>query len=160
MPVAVVEEIRLELLDRLDALEDGGEITMASEVVAPDRFGSYRPQDWQVVVSQGDTAIIDALSMPGNPPATCFETVFNIRCRAMPSETSTEERDTLKNQFSADVRKVVCTSNTWYSFGGFAIDAAWLNHELLETDSGQIVVNVPLAIRYRTNEGDPYTVRG
>jgi hypothetical protein len=161
MSLAVVEEIRQVLIDRLDFLEsDGAEETTASEVAQPLRIGGYRPQDWQVVVSQGNTDINDALSMPGNPPATCYETTFNIRCRNMPSEEDSTARDTLKNQFCADVIKVVCYGTDWYGFDGYAIDAFWQPHEIIETDAGQMLVNLPLVVRYRTNENDPYTVRG
>ncbi len=161
MPVAVVEQIALVLVSRLETLTvPGTENTTAIEVIRPLRIGQYTPEDWQVVLMQGDTGEVEDLMIPGNPPAVCYETIFNIRCHILPSEDDTDAKDSLINQFAADVRKVVCSPTaTWHNFGGLSLDAIWQPPENINPDGSFDGVNVPLAVRYRTNEGDPYTVR-
>ena len=71
-----------------------------------------------------------------------------------------DKADPKLNRFVADVRKVVCTpSLTWHNFGGWSIDAVW--QSMVNIDSGEGIdgVNMPLAITYRTDEGNPYQVR-
>ena len=161
MPVTVVEQIALVLVARLETLIVAGtENTTALEVIRPMRLGQYTPEDWQVVLTQGDTSEVEDLMIPGNPPAVCFETTFNIRCHILPSEDDTDAKASLINQFAADVRKVVCNPTaTWHNFGALALDATWQPLENIDSDGSFDGVNVPIAIRYRTNEGDPYTVR-
>ena len=160
--VPVIEDIAVVLFSRLQGLLVAGTYqTTASEIIRPLRLGGYTPKDWQVVLTQGETKINEELSFPGNPPATAFETRFDIRCHVMPSEGSSTALATLVNQIAADIRKVVCATggNAWSSFGGNAIDASWPPHEQIISDGSFGGVNVPIEILYRTREGDPYTLR-
>ena len=77
----------------------------------------------------------------------------------MTDEQDTDAVETVINTFAADVTKVVCTEANWYQFGGLSINAEWLPVEDVQADGGADGVNVPIAIIYRTSEGDPYTVR-
>jgi hypothetical protein len=160
MSLTVVEQIAVVIKTRLATLETAGtETTTVSEVVRPLRIGGYRPQDWQIVLNQESTIEIDELSYPGNPPAICHETTWNIRCRTMPSERDDTPKDTLANQFVGDVRKVIRSANDWYSFGGKAVDARFGDYELVEGESGGTGVKVPLIVQYRFSEDDPTEVR-
>jgi hypothetical protein len=163
MPVTntVLDEIAEELIARLTTLTTAGtEQTTVSEVVRPTRLGTYTPKDLQIVVLQANPELVPELMCPGNPPAEAWRQVFNLYLHSKPSETDTESADAKINRFIADVRKVVCTpAATWHNFGGYAIDAVWQTMENI--DSGEQIdgVNMPLAITYRTDEGNPYNVR-
>lgn len=151
MPLAIVEEIRAVIQTRLE--------TLTAEVEAPTRFGGYRPQDLQVVLNQAGSVEIDELSYPGNPPAICHETTFNMRCRVMPSENNDTPKDKLVNALAANVRAAIRDGNAWYSFGGNAVDARFGDYELIEEGDGDIGVLIPLLVRYRFSEDDPTEVR-
>ena len=60
---------------------------------------------------------------------------------------------------SADVVKAVTSVDSWYTFDGNAIDAAWQDQEAINADGGVDGVNVPIAITYRTDENNPYARR-
>lgn len=163
MPVTktVLDKIADELVARLTTLTTAGtEQTTVSEVVRPTRLGTYTPKDLQIVVLQANPELVPELMCPGNPPAEAWRQVFNLYLHSKPSETDTESADAKINRFIADVRKVVCTpAATWHNFGGWSIDAVWQTMENI--DSGEQIdgVNMPLAITYRTDEGNPYNVR-
>lgn len=168
MPVTltVVDNIAAELIERLetliwvDALTPGAEQTQVCEVIQPTRLGNYTPKDLQIVVMQASPTRVPELDCPGNPPATAMQQIFNIHCHVRSSEEDTAEVDGTINRFAADVRKAVCTpQNTWHTFGGYAVIAEWLTQENIDSGEGTDGINIPLAVTYRTDEDDPYTVR-
>ena len=68
--------------------------------------------------------------------------------------------DTVINQFHADVVKAVYgDGNVWHTMDDNAIDAEFRSPEYVTADGGLDGVNVPIAITFRTDEGDPTTVR-
>lgn len=159
MSVTVAESIAIEIQTRLETLIDGQELTQVVEVIRPLVRGDFTPEDNQIVVTQGDTEEVPELSYPGNPPATCWETTYNVRCRILPSEADTDTKGQLTNQFFADVIKAITTpAEIWHQFGGYAINArlgaiANNNSEAFEG------VTVPVIVQYRTDENNPYEVR-
>ncbi len=112
------------------------------------------------MLTQGSEEIIEELSCPGNPAALARKQTFHIRCHLMTDELSNEPIDTTINKFAADV--VLCVTddyNTWHTFDGNAIDAAWGTSEYINADGGLDGVNVPLYVTYRTDENNPYNLR-
>ena len=160
MSVSVLESISVELLRRLTLLVDNTTYdTKVVEVIRPTRLGTWTPQHLQIVLTQGSEEVVDELSYPGNPPSVARRQTFNIRCHVMPDEQELDAVETVINTFAADIVKVVCTEANWYQFAGLSINADWLPVEDIQADGGVDGVNVPIAILYRTSEGDPYTVR-
>jgi hypothetical protein len=160
MPVSVLESISIVLFERLKLLVDQTTYnTNVCEVIRPTRFGTWTPQHLQIVLTKGGEEVDEELSHPGNPPAIARRQTFNIRCHVMTDEQDLDAVETVINTFAADVVKVVCTEANWYQFGGLSINAEWLPVEDVQADGGADGVNVPIAIIYRTSEGDPYTVR-
>jgi hypothetical protein len=161
MTLTVLDEIALVLSTRIEALINGDEQTRVCEVVKSKRLGDFTPQDLQVVIQQANTELVPELMCPGNPPAEAWRQVFNLYLHIMPDELYDEETiDSIRNRFIADVRKVVCTpSATWHNFGGKAINAEWQSMQNIESGESCGGVVMPLAITYRTNENDPYTLR-
>tara|TARA_R110000868_G_scaffold268152_1_gene527385 strand:+ start:1137 stop:1628 length:492 start_codon:yes stop_codon:yes gene_type:complete len=162
MPVTltVADYIAEELVDRLETLINGTEQTDVVEVVRATRLGTFTPQDLQIVVMQSNPEIVPELMIPGNPPAEAWSLTFNLYLHMMPSETDSEVIDQKRNRFSADVRKVICTPTaTWHNFDGYSIDANFGTLENIESGEGCGGIMMPLTVIFRTNEGDPYTVR-
>lgn len=159
MPLTVVDEISQVLFDRLSSLVAGSQQTQVVEVVRPSRLGNYTPRDLQIVITQADAERVFELDCPGNPPAICFNQVFNVRCHLMPSEEDRTNIDQLVNQFVADVIKVICADHDWYLFDNFAFDAQIGTAENIETGEGMDGVVVPVSVLYRVSENDPYAVR-
>jgi hypothetical protein len=158
----VIERIAQELYQRLAALTDDDSTaeTKVSEVIRPKRFEDYTPKHLQIVMKFGASAIVPELMCPGNPPAIARAQTINLHLHVMPSELDANPVDELEQQFIADVIESVTTSqNTWHTFGGLAIDAEWQDVEDIIGDGGPDGVTLPIAITYRTDEGNPYNVR-
>lgn len=161
MSITVLESISVELLRRLNLLvnNDGAYQTDVCEAIRPTRFGTWTPQDLQILLTKGSEEVIDELSFPGNPPSIARRQTFNIRCHVMADEQDTTAIETIINTFAADVVLAVCSETEWYQFDGNSINAEWLATEDIQADGGVDGVNVPIAIIYRTDEDDPYQVR-
>jgi hypothetical protein len=158
--LTVTEQIWEELYSRLTVLTSGSEQTTVSEIVRPTRLGTFTPKDLQIVVVQANPELVPELMCPGNPPAEAWRQVFNLYLHIMPSESDEEVIDSIRSRFIADVRRVVCTpSGTWHTFGGWSINAEWLSMENIESGESCGGVVMPIAITYRTDEGNPYNVR-
>jgi hypothetical protein len=161
MATPVSELIASVLESRLNLLTvDGDYETTVCEVVRPTRLGTWTPQDLQIVLTQDSPQINEELSYPGNPPAVAYEMQFNVRCHVMTDERDETAVDTTCNRFAADVVKAVCSTGTdWYTMGGYAINAQWQAYENIDGSGSLDGVNVPLLVTFRTDEGNPYTVR-
>jgi hypothetical protein len=164
MPVTtltVADEIADVLIARLETLTiEGTEQTTVVEVVRSTRLGTYTPQDLQVVVQQANPELVPELMCPGNPPAEAWRLVFNLYLHMMPSESDTEDIDAIRNRFVADVRKVICQPTaTWHNFGGYAINAEFEAMQNIESGESVGGITLPIAVIYRTDEGNPYNVR-
>jgi hypothetical protein len=162
--LTVLDEIMEVLIERLETLVDLAEQTEVVEVIRPTRLGTWTPKDLQIVVVQGESERVPELDHPGVPPAECNRQIVNINCHVRTSEDDDEVVDKIINAFAADVKKAVCTPQaTWFNFVSasisWAINAEWLTPENI--DSGESVdgVRLRLAITYRHDENDPYTVR-
>jgi hypothetical protein len=130
------------------------------EVVRPTRYSKASPKDRQIMVTQGPTQNIEELSFASSPPGVAKTQVFNLRCHVMPSEREATSVDSILTSFAADVLKAVCTpTNSWHTFGGYAINASFGDFQPFVSDGGIDGINLPLNIIYRTAENDPYTQR-
>jgi hypothetical protein len=168
MPVTevrpVVERIASELFDRLSLLAAGySDYFIASEVIRPTRLDVGTPKNLQIVLTQGSPEVDEELGCPGNPPATAYRIVFNIRCRVMPSERDTTPVDEYINVMAAEVVRVVCDETEltypWHTMENLAVNAEWQPHENIDSDGSYDGVNVPLLITYRVSENNPFEVR-
>lgn len=161
MATAVSERIAAVVATRLGLISTGaGYETTTSGVERPTVKGGFSPDDYQIVLTQGDITPDPELSHPGNPPATAWVMPIIIAGILRPSESDTTASDTLKNQFWADVVKAVTNATPWHTFGGLAINAAFGAVQNYQADDGSSSgFKVELLVTYRTDENDPYTVR-
>ena len=168
MPVTearpVSERIAQQLFDRLRLLSAGySDQFRAASVVRPLRNEIETPEHLQIVLTQGSPEINEELMCPGNPPAQCYEGMFNIRCRVMLSETDTTPVDEIINTMAAEVVRVVCDdsylSYSWHTMEDLAFNSQWQPHENIDSDGSYDGVNVPLLVSYRVSETNPFEVR-
>lgn len=161
MATAVNEQIVLKIKQRLQLIDEdsGYETTVAGTVVRPPRIWSGNPQDYQIIVTQGQSERNEDLSIVGNPPATAWNMPVSVFGELRPSEDSVTAIDSLINEFAADAIKAICTPViSWYNFDGLAIDA---NIDAIEPIINEELAGfrLDLTIKYRVNEHDPYTLR-
>ena len=162
MPVSIIENIALEILDRLSGMvgDTANYPIDIQEVIRPTRFGGFTPIDRQIVLTEGVESVVPELSCPGSPPAVASVRAFNIRCHLMPSERSDEAIDAQINEFTSNVKKAICTpASSWHTFGGNALFAEWGAIQPFVADGGIDGINMPLRVTYRVSENDPYTQR-
>lgn len=160
MPTAVSEQILQKIATRLASITvvGGYEVTV-SEVVRPTRYGGFRPQHLQLVVTQGNLTKNEELSAPGNPPATAWDMEVIIAGLLMPLESATDKIDALRMQFSSDVIKAICTPQAnWHNWDTLAIDTVVGNVDDVTTEEAS-GFKVTITVTYRTTENNPYQSR-
>ena len=160
MATAISEQIVDKVRTRLTGITVAGgyEVTV-SEVVRPTRFGGFRPQNLQLIVTQGTLAKNQELSVPGNPPATAYDMEVVIAGLLMPTESTTSKIDALRNQFAADVIKAICTPQaSWHNWDTLAIDTQIgdVEEDTTEETSG---FKLSMIVTFRTTENNPYQSR-
>ena len=160
MAVAISEQIIDKVRQRLVGIKisNGYEVT-ASEVIRPTRLGGFRPKHLQLVVTLGGIDRNDALSVPGNPPATAHDMTVYIAGLLMPTEESADKIDALRATFAADVIKAVATPQaSWHNWDGLAIDTVVGNVDDVTTEEAS-GFKVTMTVTFRTTENNPYTSR-
>ena len=160
MATPISEQIAAKIATRLAGITvaNGYELTV-SEVARPLRFDGFRPQNDQLIVTQGNLTRNDELSAPGNPPATAYDLEFMIAGLLMPTESSTSKIDTLRNTFASDTIKAICTpAASWHNWDTLAIDTKVgdVTDITTEESSG---FKLSLTVTFRTTENNPYQSR-
>lgn len=160
MATPISEQIAAKIATRLAGITvaNGYELTV-SEVARPLRFDGFRPQNNQLIVTQGNLTRNDELSAPGNPPATAYDLEFTVAGLLMPTESSTSKIDTLRNTFASDTIKAICTpAASWHNWDTLAIDTKVgdVTDITTEESSG---FKLSLTVTFRTTENNPYQSR-
>lgn len=156
----IVTRIEQELFDRLQKLAAGwSDHVYVTEVVRPKRLSGYTPKDRQIVLTREADERVPELDCPGNPPSEASRAVFAIRCHVLPSEKDPTPVEEYCDIIAADVKRVVCDATRWVTFGGIAIDAEWIDPQLIASDGSVDGIAVMLAVTYRTDESNPYNLR-
>lgn len=162
MATSVAEQIAVKVRTRLLLIdEDSGYETTAAAVERPRRVATFTPKDYNLILTQGNLSVVPELSHPGNPPATAWLLPFTIAGTLMPSSEVTTAVDTLKNQFWSDVVKALTNATSWHNWDGLAINSEISGVEDFQASDGSGAgFKVTLDVTFRTDEDDPYTVRG
>lgn len=162
----VVENIAIEIARRLENITVfNGYAFDISSVVRPDRLGqNIVPEDKLIVLSQGDSNEVEALSLPGNPPSVAYETTFAIHCFYRDSDKNPSEFDPVVNDLAGQVIKCLrdeaSDQSRWMTIGDNAIDSKIRTiTPYPESDGTHLGVTIPLSVTYRHSEGNPYEVR-
>lgn len=160
MATPISEQIAAKIATRLAGITvaNGYELTV-SEVARPLRYDGFRPQNNQLIVTQGNLTRNDELSAPGNPPATAYDLEFTIAGLLMPTESSTSKIDTLRNTFAADTIKAICTPQaSWHNWDTLAINSTISQVEDIATEESS-GFKLTLTVTFRTTENNPYQSR-
>ena len=160
----VSERIADTIVSRLQNITTANGYSLDVEsVTRPNaKANDWRPRHQCIVVQQGNTDRNPTLDCPGNPPAICYETTYNLYGFILPSDHATtpvdEEVNTLE---SAMKRAVVDNSVHWVYMDGLSILAEFGSSQPYRSDEGdnQGLV-LPLTVTYRVSELDPTEVRG
>ena len=156
----VVTRIGDELFNRLNRLTAGySDYTYVYEVVRATRIAQYTPRHLQIILTKGDRERRPENDCFGNPQGLAYAQRFDIRCHVLPSELDDTPIDQYCEVFEADIVKTVCDATRWHTFGELAINAEWIEPEAIVSEGGIGGVNVPIAVVYRIDEGNPYNVR-
>lgn len=161
MTLPVIERISQEVKRRLTpVIPDRNNAIGLAEIARPGRPVSSIAS---LVVQQRPTKPIPALDYPGNPPAKCYETTFDVNCFIDRPENETD--------FAAACNKIVSdivwaithpeqNPEIWHTFGQLASNATIGQYRDLPNESGvNGGVSVPIAIQYRVSENDHTQVR-
>ena len=156
----VVTLISDEIFARLETLiTEPNDAFVFTQVIRPTKLAQYTPEHALIVLTRGDSARVPELDCPGNPPSICWQQTFLIRVHIAPSEKDTTPIELYEDVAEAAIHKAIRSSDTWHQFGGYSINADF--QAMIETtaDGGYQGITIPIAVTYRTTEGNPYEVR-
>ena len=162
MALSIAEQILVKIKARLALVTaaEGYEVSV-SQVVRPKRIETIQPKDYTVVIEQQSLIPNPAISHHGNPPAQGWTMPVVIRGVLRQSEDNSSAKDTLKHQFYAECHKAICDATSWWNWDGLAIDTEFGNVESIESGGGQNNgFAMTIAVHFRTDENNPYNVRG
>jgi hypothetical protein len=166
MSTTVIELIALEIVRRLEEITiDNGYSFDVVAVVRPDREGkNYTPEDKLIEVTQGDSIRNTEMSLPGNPPATAYDTEFEINCFVRESDHDTTGYNAIQNERGSQIIKAIVNESTdvstWHTLDGNALLAEIGDVKGYSTSDGHHNgVSVMLSVLHRQSETDPYVVR-
>lgn len=169
MPDPIIERIAVVLKARLERITvPNGFANTVAGVLRPPRMGAINPKHLQIVLVQDDPVLNDdEKRASGSGLLLSVDQQFNIFAFVRPSDQLTTPIDTLLNSIEADIRKAVTNpedGTQWTDFREadgtrLAVRAQFDASEHFPEASGSLDgVAIPLIIKYRTPENDPYSV--
>ena len=166
MTTTVIESIAVELIRRLNRITIDNAYTFdVADVVRPDRTGvEVNPADGLIVVIQADSVRNEELSLPGNPPAVAYNTIFEVHCFVRLSDRADNDYQEIQSDRGAQIIKAITNEATdtgrWFSFAEKAINTELGDIKNFSTSEGNHNgVTVAMTVTYRVDENNPYNVR-
>lgn len=162
MSEIIAEQIVAKVRTRLAAITTGAGYQFTTPgAIRPLRFVADRVQNLQIIVTIAGMAKNDALSCMGNPPAVARDMTVLCACYGMVSETDTNPADYWRNRMFGAMSKAITTGTAWWNWDGLAINSVVGDPEYRTDGEGQSVgVQLPVMITFRTDENNPFNVRG
>jgi len=153
MAEPVVEQIMANIRDRLEVAFEN--------VHRSTRIATWQPKDWTLHVSQESLEANGDISCPGNPPAQGWTLTALVCGIVKPSDSEIIPVDTFRNRMGAEIVAAATDATNWHTWCGLAINTMIGKVEpYIEDTGGTSGVMVRFVITFRTDENDPYTVRG
>ena len=159
----IVEQIAQKIRQRLGEIDqEAGFQTTASSVVRPTRLGGFSPDDYQIILTQGEKTENKQLSCDGNPRSVAWNQSFVISAELLPSKNDRRPIDLLRSTFEADIIVAFTDGQLgdWAQWDGLAVyselGSATPTIEAETTISG---VQLNLLVIYRVSETNPYELR-
>ncbi len=150
----ILNQITDKLANRLEST------AIATEVIRPKRLGDWTPRNNQVVIIpvSDDMEPNEDWSCQGNPPAQAWTLPVLLVCTQKDDETTTEDIDSKKSTYAAEVMKAVTSPAAWWNWDGLAVDSRF--GPITDYDGGEIAAHqVTLNIIFRTDENNPFNAR-
>lgn len=130
-------------------------------VIRPLRFVQDRVQNLQIIVTIAGMPKNDSLSCMGNPPAVARDMTVICSCYGMVSETDPNPADYWRNRIFGAMVRAITANPAWWNWDGLAINSVVGDPEYRTDGDGQSVgVQLPVMITFRTDENNPFNVRG
>jgi hypothetical protein len=161
MSEIVAEQIVAKVRTRLQAITmgNGYEFTTPG-VIRPLRFSDDRIENLQIIVTVIGMPKNDALSYMGNPPVTARDLTVNCSCYGMPNESDFNSADYWRNQIFGAMSKALTTGAAWWNWDGLAINSSVGDPTpISEGSTGNVGVQLPVVITFRTDENNPFNLR-
>lgn len=158
----VAEQIVARVVDRLKLIQVplGYQLTVIG-VTRPTRFGSDSPGNLRVYVAVESLTPTQALSSIGNPPAQGWEMVVRCAMIVTPPEQDQTAADTWRLRSYASMSRALTGHPDWYHWDGLAVNSRILAPEMrVNPAEGQVGAHLLVNIQFRTDEDNPYQVRG
>lgn len=125
------------------------------------KVATWQPKDLVIHVEQGEVTPRPELTCPGNPPAQAYDLAVIVSGISKPSDNDTTPIDRYRNRLSSEIIKAATNAARWHTWGELAIDTQLGSIEPHTTDDGSMpAVKVNMVITFRTDEDDPFQVRG
>ena len=162
MATAIPELIAQVLQTRLQqiTIANGFETTV-STVERPAPTSDMKPEDNQIIVSNGDLNRLRELDCGGNPPAYAYQQGYQINAVMRPSEKSNTAASALQNKMTADIVKAITAGAAWWQMGGNAILTEWEDIAPYDDSNGSAAgVRFELKCTFRCDANNPYNPRG
>lgn len=159
------EKISDELIVRLKNIKVSGgyEFSHAGVQLIDRDSNTWTPEVRKIYVEQGEANYNEELSLPGNPPRSCYDMQFEISGYASQldredSQVGVAETGVTDTQMIAAIKKAILNASpgSWHTFGGNAINARIISSTPFddpEHDGGRVV----LQVTYRHDEGDEFS---
>jgi hypothetical protein len=162
MSSTVAEQILVKVAERLEAIKviDGYEIDVY-EVLRSRRFDNESPRHLQCTVTLDSLTPSQLLSHIGNPPAQGWDMVVRCAMIATPPENDQYPADDWRLVAYGSMSKAITAPTAWYNWDGLAVNSQILTPEFrVNAAEGQVGAHLLVNVQFRTDENDPYQVRG
>ncbi len=160
-PVPIIEQIALEIFDRLAAVTIAGGYAIDLLPDRPKRNGQFIPRHLLALLAQSDCSLAPEANTGTFPTAIARVQTFEIGCFVFPSEADDTPVETLINLVVAEVERAITAPTSWFTMDDLAIGAQLGAHlpfppEALE--QGFDGKSVQVHVKYRVQETNPYLV--
>ncbi len=159
MPTSILEQIADKIKTRIAGVTTANGYTISvAACVRPNRSGGVSQDSYYVWLEQGESPRNEENSLNGNPACTAYDQQFTITGFINQSKDDTGATDTLLNEFSAQIRKGICTPAGWEHWDNLAVNTVIGDMDFTnQADGGPSQFKFTLTVTYRTKDNDPYT---
>jgi len=161
MSEIIAEQIVAKVRTRLAAITTGAGYQFTTPgAIRPLRFVGDRLQNLQIIVTQGGMPKNESLSYMGNPPAVARDLTVMCSCYGLPAESDTNPADYWRNRIFGAMSKALTTGDAWWNWDGLAINSSVGDPSpIAEGSTGNVGVQLPITITFRTDENNPFNLR-
>ena len=161
MSEIIAEQIVAKVRTRLATITTGNGYQFTTPgAIRPLRFVGDRLQNLQIVVTMAGMPQNAALSYMGNPPAIARDLTVMCSCYGFPGEGDTNPADYWRNRIFGAMSRALTSGAAWWNWDGLAINSVVGDPSAVaEAETGNVGIQLPITITFRTDENNPFNVR-